>query len=176
MEAIQKHIKARSFVRRAITAYRQGQYEKAAHIYSKAIEFHTDSANVSVSTLVSLLTNRAACRLSIVQYETCIQDCSRALMLAQQASQNETASNNKGAKSAVLQEAVRTALVRRGTAQCWLGRLSEAKQDYEEVAKLQKVAIAACYDSDSEQRARLEQDLDDVRADIDKISRAHQAA
>ena len=139
-----------------------GEYDKAAHIYTKAVTFHTESETVDAAAMVGLLTNRAACHLSTVRYEECAQDCSRALALAQQLRAEGRADIKTGS-------AEKLALIRRGTALCWVGKIAEGRRDYGEAIELQEREVAGCVDAEA--RGTLEVELEQLREDLAGIGR-----
>ena len=91
----------------------------------------------------------------------------RALVLAHQL-RTENKADDKTVTAAKL------ALVRRGSALCWSGKLGKGLRDYREAEKLQEAEIARCtVEADA---AKLKADLAQIVEDISRVTRAQGGA
>lgn len=96
--------------------YKAGNFPSAINCYSEAIKISPE--------LPALYVNRASCYLVLNMYDDCVQDCTKALELLTPPVESNKMSRVKS-------------LVKRGSALCELGKLSEALKDYELAQRLQ---------------------------------------
>lgn len=136
LESVDAQLMGQKFIRKAAQAYRKGNYEQAASVYTKAVEWHSNPENtgesVSALTLAVLLSNRSACHLSLSHYADAAKDASRAIAMVGQL-KDPAAANT----------VVRSSLLRRGSARAWLGELPDGAEDYEEVLRMYDGEVAA---------------------------------
>jgi len=96
--------------------YKVCNFPSAINCYSEAIKISPE--------LPALYVNRASCYLVLNLYDDCVQDCTKALELLTPPVESNKMSRVKS-------------LVKRGSALCELGKLSEALKDYELAQRLQ---------------------------------------
>ena len=132
-QSIQLACQARTMRAAADEAYRQDRMGSALDAYARAISM---LPNDPLAYL-----NRAACLLKSEDYSKCIRDCDSAIALIRTALLNAGSGVPPGVPISLLSELalkawLRTGLIRRGSARCFQGHLTEGRADYVEASQL----------------------------------------
>lgn len=111
----------------AESLYNRGEFEAAARIFQDVL-----ASNTGVP-LHAVLSNLAACNLSLADYKNALTNSTKALQLLE--SELEGKSRSVLSREVLLKHH-RTTLVRKGTAEVWLGLVSDGRKSYSRAAAL----------------------------------------
>lgn len=105
--------------------YRSKDYCGAVNAYSEAFSLAPEQSDLKITCL----SNRAAAHLQLYDFDACIADCSTALSFIPDT--RESSDSAASSSSMLVHYRLKLKLfVRRGTAYCRVGKLTEAKADY----------------------------------------------